>query len=316
MRILLVSNHSASSVTARKRVVISKLLSAGHDLELGPTQRRGHATRLAASAARRGFDAVVALGGDGTLNEVANGLVGTNTALAVLPGGSTNVFARTIGMAEDPMQAALQVLDSLQAGSIARMGLGNANGRYFVFHAGFGWDSALVARVEAKPALKRALNHVWFIYSGFTAFFRDTDRSSPWFTVSNGEQTADGWQGIAVNSNPYTFVGARPFDIAPYTGFDRPLTMITATKFGAKDLLGLAANALISGERFIRIPSIEHWPDQMELTVSGHRSLPWQVDGDFMGETDQVKVSYHPDALSVVLPTGSAPPLVSPPGRS
>ena len=105
MKIVLIANASASSVTARTRVVIQKALSADHEVELAETSRRGHATRLAKGAAAQGVDVVAVLGGDGTLNEAANGVVGTSTALAALPGGSTNVFARTLGLPDDPVHA-------------------------------------------------------------------------------------------------------------------------------------------------------------------------------------------------------------------
>src|ERR1700694_4362073 len=113
MRLLLLVNTSASSVTPRGRVVIQKALSADHDVHVTETGRRGHATRLALGAAAEKVDVVVVLGGDGTLNEAANGLAGTETALAVLPGGSTNVFARTIGLAHDPIEATGQLLGAL-----------------------------------------------------------------------------------------------------------------------------------------------------------------------------------------------------------
>src|SRR5688500_1023085 len=113
MRVLLVVNPSASSVTARGRVVIQKALSADHEVTMAETSRRGHAARLAQGAAADGVDVVVVLGGDGTLNEAANGLAGTPTALGVLPGGSTNVFARTIGMANEPIEATGQLLAAM-----------------------------------------------------------------------------------------------------------------------------------------------------------------------------------------------------------
>ena len=118
MRVLLLVNSAASSVTGRRRVVIQKALSADHEVSLAETVRRGHATRLARSAASDGVDVVVVLGGDGTLNEAANGLAGTGTALAALPGGSTNVFARIIGLPDDPIEAAGQLLDALDRGAI------------------------------------------------------------------------------------------------------------------------------------------------------------------------------------------------------
>src|SRR5436190_23757957 len=113
MKLLLIVNASASSVTARGRVVIQKALAADHDVTLAETSRRGHATRLAQGAAATGTDVVVVLGGDGTLNEAANGLAGTGTALGILPGGSTNVFARTIGMTNDPIEATGELLAAL-----------------------------------------------------------------------------------------------------------------------------------------------------------------------------------------------------------
>src|SRR5664279_4271791 len=113
MRLLLLVNASAASVTARARVVIQKALAADHDVSVAETSRRGHASRLALGAAADGLDAVIVLGGDGTLNEAANGLAGSGTALGVLPGGSTNVYARTIGMANDPIEATGELLTAL-----------------------------------------------------------------------------------------------------------------------------------------------------------------------------------------------------------
>jgi diacylglycerol kinase family enzyme len=152
MRVLLLVNTSASAVTARGRVVIQKALAADHDLTVAETSRRGHATRLAQGAAADGVDAVVVLGGDGTLNEAANGLAGSSTALGVLPGGSTNVFARTIGMTNDPIEATGELLSAMAARRIQRIGLGSANGRFFLFHVGMGFDAAGVARSSATPA--------------------------------------------------------------------------------------------------------------------------------------------------------------------
>src|SRR6202165_4575750 len=144
MRLLLLVNASASAVTPRGRVVIQKALAADHEVTVSETSRRGHAARLAQGAAADGLDAVVVLGGDGTLNEAANGLAGSKTALGVLPGGSTNVFARTIGMTNDPIEATGEMLTALSRHSMRRIGLGNVNGRYFLFHVGLGFDAAVV----------------------------------------------------------------------------------------------------------------------------------------------------------------------------
>ena len=128
MRILLIVNSFASSVTARNTVVVQRRLARDHDVELVETNRRGHATRFAFDAARRNVDVVVGFGGDGTLNEVATGIAGTETALGVLPGGSTNVFARTIGLPNDPVAAVDSLAAGIDAGSCVRSGSAGSTG--------------------------------------------------------------------------------------------------------------------------------------------------------------------------------------------
>ena len=159
-------NSFASSVTARNTVVVHRRLSRDHDVEIVETNRRGHATRFAHDAARRGVDVVVGFGGDGTLNEVATGIAGTDTALGVLPGGSTNVFARTIGLPNDPVAAVELLADGIDAGDLRPIGLGQVNGRFFCFHTGVGYDAAVVATVERRASLKRWLGHPLFITAG------------------------------------------------------------------------------------------------------------------------------------------------------
>src|SRR4029453_18589776 len=184
VKVLLLVNSVASSVTPRSRVVIGKALSADHDVTVAETSRRGHATRLAQGAAATGADVVVVLGGDGTLNEAANGLAGTATALAPLPGGSTNVFARTIGLPNDPIEATGALLDGPAAGRIGDGGLGSVNGRYFLFHVGLGFDAAVVEQVERRAQLKRWAGHPLFAFSAVTSWFRHYDRSRPRFSVN------------------------------------------------------------------------------------------------------------------------------------
>ena len=228
MRLLLVVNSSASSVTARGRVVITKALSADHDVTVAETTRRGHATRLAQGAAADGVEVVVVLGGDGTLNEAANGLAGSATALAALPGGSTNVFARTLGLPDDAIEATVVLLEALSRHSIRRVGLGMVNGRYFLFHCGMGFDAAIVARVERRAALKRYASHPLFLFSAFETWFRDYDHTRPRFAVHlpGGDIVDDVYFGLCLNTNPYTYFGTRPLNVAPGTTLDSGLAMV------------------------------------------------------------------------------------------
>lgn len=304
MKILLLVNSSASSVTARARVVIRKALSADHEVTLAETTRRGHATRLAMGAAATGTDVVVVLGGDGTLNEAANGLAGTDTALAPLPGGSTNVFARQLGLPDDPIEATGDLLAALEADSIRPIGLGVVNGRYFLFHVGIGFDAELVAQVERRAALKRYAGHALFAYAGLDTWARHYDRSRPHFALhhADGSVVDDAYMTVVLNTNPYTYVGNRPFNLAPDATLDRPLTSVTVRSMRTLRFLGLMSSALGSGARLRSSKWVDYRPDISALTVKGFGPFPYQVDGDYLGEIDELVFRHEPDALRLVLP--------------
>jgi diacylglycerol kinase family enzyme len=303
VRLLLIVNTTASSVTERGRVVIQKALSADHEVSLAETNRRGHARRLAQGAANDGVDVVVCLGGDGTLNEVANGLAGSNTALAPLPGGSTNVFARTIGLPNDPIEATGVLLDGLSNQRIEQVGLGSVNGRYFLFHVGIGFDAVVVKQVERRAALKRYVSHPLFIYATFTTWFRHYDRSRPRFAVrGDGGPDVDGYFSICFNTNPYTYLGNRPFNVIPEATLDRGLAIVTFESLGLVPLLTGVASALGFGRDIRRLKHLDVRTDLDRLTVEGHGPFPYQVDGDYLGETEHLVFEHRPDALKLVLP--------------
>jgi diacylglycerol kinase family enzyme len=304
MKVLLLVNSSASSVTARSRVVIQKALSADHEVTLAETSRRGHATRLAQGAAASGSEVVVVLGGDGTLNEAANGLAGSSCALAPLPGGSTNVFARTIGLPNDPIEATSELLDALAHDHIRRVGLGVVNGRYFLFHVGMGFDAAVVAQVERRSGLKRYAGHPLFVYAGFDTWIRHYDRSRPRFSVrfEDGSVVDDGYLSICLNTNPYTYLGNRPLDLAPEATLDRGLASVTLRTLAFGRAMRIIGSAL-SGSRYLRTSKwTEHRTDLTSLTVTGYGPFPYQVDGDHLGDTERLEIVHEPEVLDLVLP--------------
>jgi diacylglycerol kinase family enzyme len=304
MRVLLLVNSSASSVTARGRVVIQKALSADHDVTLAETSRRGHAARLARGAANEGVEAVVVLGGDGTLNEAANGLAGTDCALAPLPGGSTNVFARTIGLPNDPIEATGALLDAMARGSIHPVGLGSVNGRYFLFHVGLGFDAAVVAQVERRAGLKRYAGHPLFIWCAFTTWFRHYDKSRPRFAVhhADGSVVDDGYFGICLNTNPYTYLGNRPLNLCPAAGLDTGLAMVTLRSLAFARILQAAGVALAGRGGLGRLRHVDERTHLGKLTVTGYGPFPYQVDGDYLGEVESLEFRHEPEVLRLVLP--------------
>jgi diacylglycerol kinase family enzyme len=313
LKLLLIVNASASSVTARARVVIQKSLAADHDVTVAETSRRGHATRLAQGAATKGTDAVIVLGGDGTLNEAANGLAGTECALGVLPGGSTNVFARTIGMTNDPIEATGELLAALGTGlgGIRRVGLGNVNGRRYLFHVGVGFDAAVVAQVEKRSALKRYLGQAFFAFTALDTWARLYDRRKPHFAVEiereGGERVtvADGYFAIMLNTNPYTFLGERPFNVTPGTGLDTPLSAVVLRSMGAATILGLAASALRGDKGLRSRRKVEVASGVVRAVFTPRTTVPYQVDGDYLGEAERLEFTWEPESLRLIVPDPS-----------
>ncbi len=175
MRVLVVSNPRATATTARERDVLIHALGSEAELELAETANRGHAAALACRAMRNGTDAVVAFGGDGTVNEVVNGLLTDGVhdkvpALGVVPAGSTNVFARALGLPDTPLEATGVVLEALRTGSRRPVSIGcvnsGADDRWFVFAAGMGFDAAIVEGVEKHRRRGKRSTHVLYTRVG------------------------------------------------------------------------------------------------------------------------------------------------------
>jgi diacylglycerol kinase family enzyme len=246
----------------------------------------------------------VVLGGDGTLNEAANGLARTACALAPLPGGSTNVFARTIGLPNDPIEATGGLLDALARRSIRRVGLGSVNGRYFLFHTGVGFDAAVVEQVERREGLKRYAGHPLFVFAGFDTWIRHYDRSRPRFAVHHADGTVidDAYLTIVLNTNPYTYLGNRPLNLAPEATLDRGLASVTLRTMAFARTMRIIASALGSGSVLRRSRWVDHRTDLAALSLRAYGPVPYQIDGDHLGDTEQLDFRHEPEVLDLVLP--------------
>ena len=304
MRLLLVVNSFASSVTPRNTVAVHERLARHHDVQVVETNRRGHATRFAEDAARRGIDVVVSFGGDGTLNEVATGIATTDTALAVLPGGSTNVFARTIGIPNDAEAAADLLVAALDRDDISPAGLGRANGRFFTFHAGLGFDAAVVRRVEERAALKRYAGHPLFVLATIRTALFDYDRKRPHFDLRFGDGGSDGilegsYFTIVMNTNPYTFLGNRPFDLVPGSGLENALSVVSFTDLTVPHVVRTLLTALRGGG-VSPGPWLDVRTGVTSVVAAAERAFPHQLDGDYLGETREVVFDWVPEAVRLV----------------
>lgn len=303
MKLALVVNPYAATVTPKRRASVELALRPGHDLTVLETQRRDHATELAKQAVADGAEVVVTLGGDGTLNEVANALVGGRVPMAPLPGGSTNVFTRTIGVPRNLDKAVAALRTSLDGGSVRGMPVGNVNGRRFLFHVGIGFDAAVVAQVERRASLKRTVGQAVFVYATMATLLRHFDRKQPGFTMRFPDGThLKAFYAVVMNSNPYTYLGRRALSLTQDAVPGRGLVAVTVQSIGPLTVTGLFISALGHGGRLRRSPHVDHRPDLTDFTVVSRRPFPYQVDGDYLGEVEELRVSHEPNALRIVVP--------------
>ena len=302
-RMLVIVNPYAATVSDRLRHLVVYALQGRFEVDAVDTEARGHATEICREAAHEGYDVVVAFGGDGTVNEAANGLLGSSTPLCSLPGGSANVFGRLLGIPGDLVDATEHLLGLADDWRPRRVDLGVVNGRCFTFASGLGLDASVVERVDANPRLKARLGPYYFTWVAITTFMRRYLLSPARLEVEGRDGVLQGITAIVQNGAPFTFFKDRPIDIAEGASLD------SGTLAGAvlqrATVLGmpfLGWRAISRGAHVIRHRQVSGLQPFTELTVRGldGRELPLQVDGDYLGEVVEAKYSILPRALNVV----------------
>jgi diacylglycerol kinase family enzyme len=309
MRALVVVNHQATTTSPRTRDVL--LAALRHDLkvDVAETSHRGHAVELGRQARGDGLDLVIAVGGDGTVNEVVNGLLGDATGpdvpdLAVVPGGSTNVLARNLGIPEDPIEATGQLLDAVRAGRRRPLGLGRLDERWFTFCAGVGYDADVIRVVEERRADGQRSSLPLYARIAIQRYFAQPDRrrGGPITLERDG---ADPVPGIALavitNCAPWTYLGGRPLNPTPQASFDAGLDLFALTRLPVARTLRHFAQIMRANDRGPRGRDVVLLHDQLEFVLSSSRPVPFQVDGDFLGERSRMVFRSYPAALHLVL---------------
>jgi diacylglycerol kinase family enzyme len=313
MRALLVVNQQATTTSERSRDVLIRALSSAVDLDVAYTRSRNHATALARAAATE-VGLVVVHGGDGTVNEVINGLMAagadadTRPALTVVPGGSTNVFARALGLPGEWAEATGVILEAIRDRRHRTIGLGRADERYFTFCAGMGLDAAVVRRVEQARRRGRVSSPALYLRAtaGQLAFARDRRRTNITVEVSAPEQPDPERARvehlatvIVQNTAPWTYLWDRPIDPNPDASFDRGLDVLALRALRVPGVTRTFGQLLLRrgaphGRQVVR------WHDLGQLTLHSTVPQPFQVDGDYLGERAKVQFTAVPEALRVL----------------
>jgi diacylglycerol kinase family enzyme len=298
---LLVSNLTARTVSPRLKQVIVKALSADLKLDVADTESRGHATELARDAADRGFDLVICFGGDGTVNEVANGLIGAETALALLPGGMANVLCRVLGVPTDIVEATGHLLNRIQSGATTRIKAGRADGRFFLTSCGIGIDAETVRRVEQNPAAKERFHEWYFLYSALRIALGNYRRKEPYIRITGGDRSELVVLALITNYQQLTYWKGWAITIAPKARLERGLDVLAMRRFPAKYIPPLFWTTFRGGSH-VKWKHAAYWHDLSEVRLeSSGPPFPIQVDGEFVGERKEIDVVFVPEALSVLI---------------
>jgi diacylglycerol kinase family enzyme len=339
MRALVVVNPAATTTTAKTRDVLLGALASELKVDVAQTEHRGHGRDLGVGAVADGMDLVVVLGGDGTVNEVVNGLLHAGPAphlpmLAVVPGGSTNVFSRALGRSRNPVDATAEILDSIRSGRTRLVSLGTARARgtstapltdprpqeaareaardaaadpgwteprWFAFTAGMGFDADVIARVEAQRARGRRSTGALYVRQGTSAFLLGRERRRPSMTLEvEGCPPVGGlFLCLVSNVSPWTYLGARPVVPSPEASFDADLDVFAMGRVGTIGMLRTLRQTL-SRRPDARGRAVRRWHDVAELTLTADRPQGWQVDGDHLGTATGLRLTSVPAALRVI----------------
>ena len=302
-RMLIIVNPYATTVSDRLRHLVVYALQGRFEVDAVDTQARGHATELCREAAHEGYDVVVAFGGDGTVNEAANGLLGSPTPLCCLPGGSANVFGKIIGIPGDLVDATEHLLAMADDWRPRRVDLGVVNGRCFTFASGLGLDASVVERVDANPRMKARFGAYFFTWVAVSTFVRRYLVKPPRLRVDAGGKTLDGVTAIVQNGSPFTYFQNRPIEIAEGASLNSgALAGGVLHRATPVSMPFIAWRAFSSRARVARHRQVTGLESFHELTVrsADERPLPLQVDGDYVGEVVEARYSILADALNVV----------------
>ncbi|HEX8690748.1 MAG TPA: diacylglycerol kinase family protein [Solirubrobacterales bacterium] len=308
-RMLIIVNPYATTVSDRLKNLVVYALQGRFEVETVSTEAQNHATEIGREVRDHGYDVVVAFGGDGTLNEVANGLAGTDVPVSVLPGGSTNVVCRTLGIPNDVVDATEHLLALADEWAPRRIDLGTVDDRRFVFSCGAGIDATVVRRVDAHPRLKATAGPYYYTWAAISAFYRNYMVNPVRLRVEANGTTAEGVTALTQNSDPLTFFGRRQIRVCEGVAFDDGTLAVGVLRRAAQRDMPTLIPRLFSERR----PAARHRRiDQIDGVTAARvssasqtrdgttRPFPVQVDGDYIGEKTQIELAIEPGALTIV----------------
>ncbi|MGH3266101.1 MAG: diacylglycerol/lipid kinase family protein [Trebonia sp.] len=307
VRALLIINPRATSMTGRDAGLVVRALGSRLELDTRQTEYRGHAGELAAASAADGYDLVVTFSGDGTVNEVVNGLMQVpeptdRPTLAPIPGGGANVFARTLGLPPEAGRAVQHILAAVASGARRKIGLGLAGDRYFTFSAGLGIDAEVIGDMERQREHGRRASVAAYLRTAVRGYYR-TDRRRPALTLAipGHSPVSHLFMGVVTNSSPWTYLGSHPVRPGAHTDFSSGLDLFALRRM--RTLTTLAALGHMMHSNNEELPTgrdVVSASALSELAFRADRPIAFHIDGEYLGETESLALRFVPDALRVI----------------
>jgi diacylglycerol kinase family enzyme len=301
-RMLVIVNPYATTVSDRLKTLVVAALQGRYEVDAIDTTGPGHAMTLCREAAEEGYDVVVAFGGDGTVNEAANGLAGSPTPLTCLPGGATNVLCKMLGIPGEIVDATEHLLRIADDWRPHRIDLASVNGRHFTFSSGLGLDAAVVKKVDERPLRKTTMRQWYFTYAAVETFARDYLLRPPRIEVHLGGRVLRGVTAIVQNGDPFTYFDARPLHVAEGATLDSgTLAGVVLHRASPLDAPTVALR-LFTRLRIVDHRKIDGFRDATELRMvsTDGRPVPLEVDGDWIGDVTEAVYTVRPGALTVI----------------
>jgi len=302
-RMLVIVNPYATTMSDRVKSLVVYALQGRYDVHAVDTQAKGHAIELCREAAHEGYDVVVAFGGDGTVNEAANGLAGSATPLTCLPGGATNVYCRMLGIPTDVVDATEHLLGLADQWRERRVDLGRLGDRRFTFAAGMGLDASVVERVDRHPHLKARFGPWFFAQSAVKTFLARYVVRPPRLDVTVGDETVRGVSAFVQNGHAYTYFQSRPIHVSGESELDSGdlsgAVLMRASPIDMPTVTFRALSRRAAVERHRQVHAFAGVHDLVVRSVDG-RPVPVQVDGDHISDEVEARFAVEPHALRIV----------------
>jgi len=304
-RLLLLANPSASGFTGGLHRDIATILSETHTVEPAWPRDPAESRSMAAAAKSGDFQTVVAMGGDGVVHHVANGLAGTGVTLGIIPAGTTNVVARLLGIASKPKQAATDLANvnsptAIPLTKLVTTGAGGiSNSTFSTFAAGVGMDADVVTVADRDPAQKSRFGSLHYARSAAGVVLREYRSKEPDLAVTIDGRRHEGVAALIQLHHKYTYFGPVPLAIGDHE--PGTLSVLVIERLPLKAVPRILFAAAFGGD-LNKVAGCVATTNVSEVTIEATGGALAQADGEGLGQVRGLAASVQPDLLRVALP--------------